>query len=361
MRRIFMAVLLCCTLHAQEHRVDARDTSPAEPATIPLHINKLIDLDPGLGAGLGLPIQCGSDARMYVRFFNEDGGDQAMVAIAPDGSTTHFKLPFDLGLENAVSLSLYATDDGVFVHILGQPSTKPVHYKTPSGGDIARKAGPDSHHLVVFDSDGGFKRRIDIDMPFKVFQVATFSSGMMLVAGLDSATGKPVVALGKEDGTFLRYITIKDDLSPDTFKPDESALRGMGTLDMKLQASSLIPDGREILLVRNETDSPVFVIAQSGEVRTVRVHAPNGHRVFSISPTQAGWMTQFVKDLGHGRFLSKLCSVDRNTGGLKQCYESEEQLGLGFACAEEGERFLFLKGGTTTDPNRSSLLLASEK
>jgi hypothetical protein len=133
----------------------------------------------------------------------------------------------------------------------------------------------------------------------------------------------------------------------------------MGTLNTKLQMSSLIPDGREILLVRNETDTPVFVVAPSGEVRTIKVQAPTGYRIFSIIPAGRGWMTQFVKDLGKGRVLTKLCSVDRNTGDLQQCYEAEKSLGLGFACGTDDGTFFFLKGGTADKPNSSTLVVAS--
>jgi hypothetical protein len=225
---VAVVLLFCIAGCAQEQRASASSdvksnaTTQTEFPTVPLHIAKQIDLDPGLGAGVGLPIQCGPDARMYVRFFNDDG-DQALVGIAPDGTTTHFTLPFDLGLDNPTPLSLYATDAGVFGHVLGEKTTKLVHYKTPSGVDLGnRKVGPTSNHLVEFSLDGKFKRRVELDMPFKVLQLATFSSGMMLVAGVDSTTGTPTVALAKEDGTFLRPITIKGDLSPQAFKPDEN-------------------------------------------------------------------------------------------------------------------------------------------
>src|SRR3954463_10300443 len=108
---VAVVLLFCIAGCAQERRASAPSdvksnaTTQTGFPTVPLHIAKQIDLDPGLGAGVGLPIQCGPDARMYVRFFNDDG-DQALVGIAPDGTTTHFTLPFDLGLDNPTPLSL---------------------------------------------------------------------------------------------------------------------------------------------------------------------------------------------------------------------------------------------------------------
>jgi hypothetical protein len=330
--------------------------------TVHLQIQKEIRLDPQFGGALALPVQCGPDGKIYAGFLNQDGSEEQLVGIASDGKATRFELPHDVNLHNPIWIAHYVSEESLVAHIKAQGETKWVHLKTSTGKEIGnRQVGTMHDHLMTFALDGTLKSQLSLDMPFDVLQAAPFRSGMLLVAGIDRDTKDPIIALASENGSYLRRLTVKGDLDRDTFKTDPNAMKGMESFESHLENSSLIPDGTEILLVRNETDTPVFAVRQSGEVKAVRVKGPPGYKPFSITPTRDGWITQFVQDLGKGRVIPNTCLVDRNTGTAVQCYETDMSLGLGFACYDPDNTLSFLRGGTKENPHRSSIVIAGGK
>lgn len=346
MNRWTVLLVLVSTSVLAKSQVDTRDKIVFDSGQTVLHVQSRVELSAKLPGSLVLPVRCGDSGKVYSRF--ADGPDSMQMAgIATDGAVTKFSIPVTSGIltPNWMS-SFHVTDHAVIAHVKGREK---LEWKTaiPSKGEqISVPGDPVSDYLVTFDLSGNFKKATKLKLPFEVDQIGWFGdSGTLLVSGLSEKSRQPIVVLADEDGEVLRTLNLPEDITAQSLEPDPSKTNSeesWAKLSSAVENSTLTSDGYRILLVRDEQQGiPVFSISSSGDVRKITVDAPSGFKLFSLTPTDAGWVGQFVKDVGDHSVQSALYLVDRNTGKLQQGFGVDAPVGLGFAC-KEGRDFLFL-------------------
>lgn len=346
-RWILPLVLLGASVLARS-QVDTRDKLVFERQQNPtvLHVQSRVDLSAKLPSDIVLPVRCGGDGKVYSRFA-DTSGELRMAGIANDGKVTTFSIPVTSGIQTPSWMSSFQiTQHAVLGHVKGREK---LVWKTavPSKGEqLTVPTGPLSDYLVRFGLSGNFEKATKVELPFEIEQIAWFeSSNTLFVSGLSEKTRKPVVALTTDDGEILRILSLPGDVTVESFQHDPSnALsdESWSKLSNAVETSTLTADGDRILLVREEQQgTPVFSISSSGDVRKIMVEAPSGYKLFSLTPTEAGWIAQFVKEVGDHSVQSALYLVDRNTGKLLESFGVDAPVGLGFAC-KQGTDFLFL-------------------
>jgi len=86
----------------------------------------------------------------------------------------------------------------------------------------------------------------------------------------------------KEDGTLLKYLEIPKGDVP------ESMVSGADAPHPHVIAQAeLVPEGRSILVVQNETTWPLLEVGEGGAVRAIRPKLPKGEPIEAVHPRRS--------------------------------------------------------------------------
>ncbi len=100
-----------------------------------------------------------------------------------------------------------------------------------------------------------------------------------LAFGYDEKDHSPKLAMLKEDGTLLKYLEIPKGDVP------ESMVSGADAPHPHVIAQAeLVPEGRSILVVQNETTWPLLEVGEGGAVRAIRPKLPKGEPIEAVIP-----------------------------------------------------------------------------
>lgn len=259
-------------------------TANREISTNELHLIKSADLPFMSNGAFSLPSACTTDT-LYFRV----GEGTGLMAISRDGQHS------DVLSKDAISdianpiFSGYpfVTESDVYMFGHADSGTYEAKFRTPDGSEVKTPVVRERKYFIAhYKPDGKYVGLITLDLPFRPIQFGAFPSGGFLVAGEDRKSGRPEprVALLRHDGQLDRYLDLQDDLEPQQFQstdqvegsrsPQPQSFAEARSIATAIMMSRIVPDGRDLLLVRSGTDRPVFRISAGGEVHSLRIQAP---------------------------------------------------------------------------------------
>ena len=78
--------------------------------------------------------------------------------------------------------------------------------------EVTRNLADRHDYIVIFDREGNYKKKLQIEDTFAVQRVAAFPSSAFLVFGFDKQDHSPRLALLQEDAKFLRFLELPKDI-----------------------------------------------------------------------------------------------------------------------------------------------------
>jgi len=204
------------------------------------------------------PIECDEDSNVYLK--TDADGISAIRKLSPAGeriATFNAGTCPDIKVQLSASFSV-GSDNRVYQLVF--PQDDPHRY------------------VLVFDRDGSCHSKIKLDasLRFIPYQIATYPSGTMLIAGVRSIPGKdpdtmvPYTALFSSSGDLLKAVDLQSDDehpkadaggNPSDAVPSNRGGKGAISRGM-MQAAQ---DGN-VYVVRHELPAVIYAVSESGAV-----------------------------------------------------------------------------------------------
>ena len=333
--KMLVAVVLLCTLGAAQTGAPkpAKDQRKAAPkAPIPVYeiaLSEDDDYQPlpypkNYGARVGG--YCNGDGNLYKK------SEAGSASLTPNGIVSFLNANITDVVRPRADLrpDVVIFASGVSFLVTGTDDTK-VETTTWTDDEghkhIARDAtNATTHYIARFGKDGTYKSAIKLDLPFVVEQFAAFDSGNLIAQGPDQ-NNVPRVALLDASAQFLRYLDLRNDISTlqnmsaEDVKCDECK----GNISYIVSETHFTPWHGKMLMFRPLTSSPqIYEIQEGGEVRVVKVKAPEEYDIGPLVPTDGNWLVRFdrpdleEKDRAYG--WNSLLEVDPQTGEPLRAY-----------------------------------------
>ena len=293
--------------------------------------------------------QCGPKGMV---FFRMPADNNILIGVSPDGRHTIRVAPDQItDLKDPKELALFEGDDGVYLYVgtMENAHTEKATVLVKKFGEETGKTvtrtivrGDPSDYIARFDLDGQYKGSVKLDVPFPPSQIAVFDSGDFLVAGRDIVTSKPKVGVVNSSGRFTRFLELVGDVDPEVARgKDETRGDARKTALFAIWNSEFLRYQGKLLLVRRDTNLPVFEISPSGAVRPIRIQLPQGFTTFAIRAAGRQLLVQASRKIGPGPDGSSLEQAlflaDPEDGHLVQKLVPDQPVGMGLGCDVDGE------------------------
>jgi hypothetical protein len=195
-------------------------------------------------------------------------------------------------------------------------------------------------YIARFDRDGTYKGAIKLDLPFYVSTFAVFQSGSMVAQGLDE-NKIPRIALLDSSGQLIRYLQLEKDMSAVSEIPKKEISFGGDKADAGaiVMTSNFVPSNEKMLFLRSLASVRVYEIQENGEVRAVKIKAPDGYDVEGLIETDRNRLVIFRKPNPNGAWSDaqhSLFEVDPESGELLKEYRVKAP-DTGVSCFFNGE------------------------
>lgn len=306
---------------------------------------------------IGAPLLCDVDGRILFRLAMPDTGMEDPVSVSRDGKTViRFGREKINDILRPMLLSTFLLGSDVYILTRGStPLGYETKWHTPKGEVVSQPASKSSQFVAHFEPDGRYASAVRLNLPFQPLQLGVFESGDFLIAGADSSTEEPRMAIVGSNGELRRFVELKGDVHA----LDESDLSGKGkdpsalprfesspgsgdSLFDVVSTSRIVSDGPNLLLFRL-LNGPVFSISPSGEVRVHQLKVEGDYRLFMIKPTRNAWIVEFMREAPpHGPAIEfATYAFDRESSAPLREYFFPRDLGWGLACVD-GDEFTFV-------------------
>lgn len=340
MFRPVIATALLCALAAGQQTTSAPKTSPSP---IPLfEITMSDDQDSSIAFADSSPVvstQCDADGNPFVKTFGPDGlqilgfTQKGVIAFATNQMTD---------IPEARATDFFVANSTLYVLVTGIENARKqeIIYKDEAGQEKKRleTTGDERDYIARFDRDGSYRGSLKLDFNFHPIQLAALDSGNFVVAGLDQ-NRVPRVGLLDSSGQLVKYLQLPKDITDKPKSAEKSfATSGLpASVDVIAMFAQFHPYNGNMLLVRAGTDTPIYEIRESGEVRTVRVKLPNGLTMDHLIPSSRNWFIDVRRSL-LAEESGTIYEISPETGKPLRLYRIENKDGLkeALACEAEG-------------------------
>ena len=300
---------------------------------------------PGVGAALAirLPFECTSDGTAFIDIVQSAGTGgrpsnlakfwpaSLLTSIGLSGEAHSFPLNQVPDLHDISEMGHFATNSKVLFLLRAAPGNGPV--LSASG----QPQWADHHNYVLtFDRDGTYQRKMQLDDGFQIQGVGLFPTGDYLAAGFDEHTSVPKLAILKDDGSVLEYLTI-----PKGGMPDSVYGTGAEAKARNIKPVQLVGREHSIYLVQDSTDFPILEVSESGVIRAVQPKLPKGFRIRAFVP---GDENLYVREDGKE---NEIYELDAQTGAVLKQLAVGGQPADYVACVHE-RKFLSFRSTETT-------------
>jgi len=196
-------------------------------------------------------------------------------------------------------------------------------------------------YFVIFDRQGNYEKKVQVEDIFGLYRFAQFSSGTFLVLGLDKQDHSPKLAMLNDDGTLLRYLEIPKNDAP---KSMFGTLNGTGKGPaIYVAPAQLVPHGDSIIIVQNKSKFPLLEVSPGGAIRVIKSKLPSGVQIERLIPSDKNF---YVRGDGPGdKMIYEL--NDRTGTVLRRFPVSDGEPGANVACIHDGEFISFEQVGGT--------------
>lgn len=292
------------------------------------------------GFSVQLPMKCGPDGLVYVRFAGAD-------------------------LEPAITL---IKEDGKVVSVIRLRqipdfSESDLYDFAPMNGEVIVLSGkgrphiPTTYYISRFRTDGTYMSSDKVDLGFRPDfeprQIAAFASGNLLMAGMTighDVPYVPFVGIFKDNGQFLREVSLKDDVTYRNARetPSDASFSWAQSIRNLLDVTFLqTSDDGNVYLTRHTETGPVFVVTSGGSVRRMALTPPV--KGADLQWTTAGGgsiVAQYRLENGRTPKTHYLVVMDVGTNKKRatiRYLQDYEKNGGGLACYRSGV-FTFIAG-----------------
>ena len=289
------------------------------------------------------PVQCARGVPIVRMVASEPGkfpNLNNLVLFAGDSGLTTLDIGKATEVKGAQLQSYFATDSDIVVLLSGSDELKmeTVHYRvvpSPGSSETAREIEQtinraERHRYILhFDFTGDLRKVYKMDDSFEYGVVAEFASGKLLLGGMPIG-GKPQWAIADSDGTIRSVITLPNETrlrkhAATSFKPNGAA--APSTAESMFGMTQIVTYRDELVLIPPGKDGVLYVIAESGEVRTVHLHLPTGLEQGSAIPSATSFYLRANSPKKAKNALDEsgpIYNIDVETGTPLQQYETGE-------------------------------------
>lgn len=283
--------------------------------------------------GFGVVRQCGAHGLPYIWLLSQNGMEVA--GFTADGIAT-FETSKMTDVPEPRTGKFFVSESGVYVLVTGlENARKETVTETDENGKVlghrTQTTGEPHQYIARFGTDGSYKGAIELDLPFKAYQIAAFESGNFLIAGLDGQK-QPRVAAVNSSGQLQTFVELDKDASGRPKSAQAAFKKSLGddaSMDVVAMFAQFVPYHGNVLLVRSRTSTPIYEIRDGGDARAVKVKAPNGFVVDGMIPSDKGeWLVEFFKPVAGGSLTEgerAVYSVDPESGKLLNQYRFKDK------------------------------------
>jgi hypothetical protein len=292
---VFRPVLAIVLLYALAAGQQNTSPSKTSPSPIPLFEIRLSpDPDSSITFADSSPVvstQCDANGNPFIKTFGPDG--LQILGFTPKGVIA-FATNQMTDIPEARATDFFVTDSALYVLVTGIENARKeeIIYKDEAGQEKKRleTKGDSRDYIARFDRDGSYRGSLKLDFNFHPIQFAAFDSGSFVVAGLDESR-VPRVGLLNSNGQLVKYLQLPKDITDKPKSAEKSfATSGLSaSVDVIAMFAQFHAYSGNMLLVRAGSETPIYEIRESGEVRTVRVKIPNGLTVDHLIPSSRNW------------------------------------------------------------------------
>jgi hypothetical protein len=287
-----LAILLFGSLALAQQKPRA---SKASLPSIPVFDVKLSpDQNVSIPLADSMPVistQCDDDGNPYIKTFGPDG--LQILGITPKGIIA-FATNQMTDIPQPTASNFFVGSTGFYILVRGIENARKeeVIEKDEQGREWKRlkTKGESIDYIARFDRDGSYRGSLKLDNNFHPMQLAAFSSGTFVIAGLDEDR-IPRVGLFNSGGQLVKYLQLPKDITDDPKRAEKSFANSelSASVDVIAMLAQLYPYNGNVLLVRAGSATPIYEIRESGEVWPVRVKIPNGLTVDHLIPSDRNW------------------------------------------------------------------------
>lgn len=351
----FLAVFLLTSCLAQQSEQTSNAPSVKPGQEIPPIYLKVASSTPvpGITEPLLTTALCGSDNSIVLRVAGLAGlGD--LVSISADGQRVVRFSAFKVSdIDNPKFYQYFVGGSDIYVLTRSsKPTDEMMKLRTPNGDIVTQRKFSTKDYIVQFQRDGTFVRSVVLDIPFTPQQIGAFPSGGFLVAGAaKDGSFRPMVALVKADGQLDRYVELKGDIRPAQADKKEDAkdpvalprwrTEGEGSkqsLTVAENLSLIVPDGRNLLLLRSGQKTPIFSISPGGDVRAIIPDVPAGFTLYDLRTSHNMWVALYTHphsaDPKDAAVDIETYALDPISGKATARYVYPGFVGFGLACSD---------------------------
>jgi hypothetical protein len=294
---------------------------------------------------IALPLQCTSDGTAFVNMVLQSSLNsvpvEQLVSIPPSGEAHEFRLDQLTDLYDVLQKGYYASESTVAFLVIAASEDKQGKeaYVTSDGTkhEVTRNLADRHDYIVIFDREGNYKKKLQMDDTFAVQRVGAFPSGAFLAYGFDKQDHSPRLALLQDDAKFLRFLEIpKSDAPESMLGMKDSADKGLA---IYIAPSQLVPHGDSILIVQNKTKFPLLEVNEAGMIRAIHPKLPKGAEVDTlISSDQNLYAVVNPKDDG------AIYELSARDGTVLKRFALPDGPGSPVACVHDGKFLSFEHG-----------------
>jgi hypothetical protein len=355
-----VAVFLSATLPAAALGQAGSTATSASPAAVPLYRISFARGEPvpGISASpaIKLPFQCTSDGTIFVSFVSTVPADSGLpppppglppmllTSIPPAGRSLTFRLDQVPELYISSEVDHFASDSDVIFLVRGSRENKPTKQAYAVGsyhGESTSNAAEQHIYIVAFSREGEYRRTIEIGDAFRIQRIAVFPSGTFLAFGYNAKDDSPKLAMLKEDGTLLKYLEISKGDAPESMVSGADAPH-----PHVIAATELVPQGRSILVVQNETTWPLLEVGEGGAVRAIHPKLPKGELIEAVIPADRNLFVIAEAETDNGYPVGLIYEVSPENGNVLRRFvlSDGKRAANVMACVHDG-KFLSIDYG----------------
>jgi hypothetical protein len=356
-----LAALLSVTLPLSTLGQEGSTTASGSlPVTAPLYRVSFVrgDAVPGINGthAIKLPYQCTSDGTIFVSFVGTVSANSGLpplppgflpmllTSVSPAGRGQTFRLDQVPELFVSSEVDHFASESDVIFLVEASRENKPVKQTYTVGsyhGESTSNAAQQHLYIVTFSREGEYRRTVEIGDAFRIMQIGAFPSGTFLAFGFDQKDHSPKLAMLKEDGTLLKFVEIPRGDAPESMVSGADAPRPHA-----IAPTELVPEGRSILVVQNNTTFPLLEVGEGGAIRAIHPELPKGEQIEAAIPSDRNLFVIARPETDKGDSAEIIYEVSPEKGkALRRFALSDGQRAMDvIACVHDG-KFLSIDYG----------------
>ena len=228
-----------------------------------------------------------------------------------------------------------------------QPGDKPEKDRDGDSGGRRESAKdrPERHdYLVVFDREGNYQKKTQLDSALRITHVSPFSSGSFLAYGYDVVDRGPKLAMLKDDGSLLKFLEIPRGDAPESVAQTKDG-SGKGPAAY-LAPAQFVPQGQYIYFLQADSDYPILRVSVGGAIESIRPKLPDGARIAALIPSDENLYAIVHSAEASGKPMEEsILELNPQDGTvLRQLRVGKDESAFEVACVHD-KRFLMFHHG----------------